>query len=60
MWIFKDDKYQHFFPGKGTEYLSQALIFNPYIFATQCPKPLILQTMKYQSFTTSDCKEKEV
>ena len=40
---------------------------NPYIFTTQCRRPYIFQTMssvrsnntslKYQSFTLSDCKD---
>ena len=52
---------------KGIEFLSQTLFSNLYIFATQCRRPLIFQTMnsvrpnnlslKYQRFTSSDCKD---
>ena len=51
---------------KGNEFLSQTLIFSPYIFATQRSRPLIFQTMncirsknlslKYQRFTLLGCK----
>ena len=52
---------------KGTEFFHKLYFSNLYIFATQCRRPLIFQTMnsvrpnnlslKYQRFTYIDCKD---